>query len=63
MAIQQVFEPGPPTITRVRPLNWLPELHLVAHQDQIGGRKARSDQVRQRHLTGLIDEQVVEGPT
>ena len=41
-------------------LDRLSELHLVAEQHDVARRRAHRDQVRERYLSGFVDEQVVD---
>ncbi len=42
-------------------LDRLPELHLVAEQHEVARRCSHRDQVGERDLARLVDEQVVDG--
>jgi len=42
------------------PLNGLPQLHLVTQEHNVLGTGTHRNQVRQSHLTGLIDKDVVQ---
>lgn len=41
-------------------LDRLGELHRIADQHDVARARAGSDEVGQRHLSGLVDEQIVE---
>ena len=58
--VQQVLEAREAGLAGMAALHRLAELHLVAHQDQVPGRKAHGDRVRQGDLPRLVDEEVVE---
>src|SRR5207244_4066884 len=49
-------------IPGVHALRDLAELKRIAEQHEIAGRNSDRERVRERDLTGLVDEQVVQGP-
>ena len=59
-ALQQVFERAGAAAARVRALDRLPQLHLVADEDDVARGSAGGDEVGQRHLPGLVDHEEVE---
>ena len=44
-------------------LNRLPQLHLIADEDEIVSCRRHPNQVCYRHLSGFIDKQVVQCPS
>src|SRR5437588_3189825 len=55
-----MFERRHPRSTRMAALEWLRQLHLVAYQDHVFGAHAHCDRIGERHLSCLIDEQVIK---
>ena len=49
-------------LARMDALNRLAELHLVADQHDVASGGPHRNDVRNRNLTGLVDEQVIEMP-
>ena len=58
--VEQVLEARVARPPRVDALHRLPELHLIAEQDEVAGARAHRDQVRDGDLARLVDEEVVE---
>src|SRR4051812_23494793 len=59
--LQKVFEHAGTAPVWMHTLDWLPELHLVTHQDDVAGGGSYRHQVGQGYLPGLIDKEEIEG--
>lgn len=59
-AFEQVLQRRLPRLAWMHALNRLSELHLVAEEHDILGSRGHRDEVGQRNLTRLVDEEVVE---
>jgi hypothetical protein len=58
--LKEIFQSGQAAFTWVRTLDGLAELHLIANQNQISSGRSKCDQVSDRDLASLFDEQVIE---
>ena len=58
--LEEIGEARLAALAGVLSLRRLGELHLVAHEDQVARRHPGGDGVGEGHLTGLVDEEVVE---
>ena len=57
VAFEQVVEGRAATVARVRTLDRLSELHLIADEDDGLGGGGHRDEVSKRNLTGLVHEE------
>jgi hypothetical protein len=42
-------------------LDGLPQLHLIAHQNDVARARTHGNEISQGDLAGLIDEQIIQG--
>ena len=62
-SLKEVVECADATPERMRSLDGLSELHLVAYQNEVASRSTHRDEIAQRDLPRLVDEQEVELPS
>ena len=62
VVLKQVLQRRTPCLTRMRPLNGLTQLPLIAKQNQVFCSPRHRQKVRQRHLTRLVHHQHIESP-
>jgi hypothetical protein len=58
VVLKQIFPCRCTRLPWMHPLDGLSKLHLVPDQDNVMRTGTQGDEVRKRHLTGLVDEQV-----
>ena len=59
-ALEQIVEDRQTALARMRALDRLTELHLVADENDVLRGGAHCDEVSERHLAGFVDEEIIE---
>src|SRR5262249_5168671 len=59
VVLKQIFQRRCTRLPWMHPWDGLSKLHLVPDQDNVARTGTQGDEVRERHLTSLVDEQVV----
>src|ERR1051325_10297063 len=62
VSVEEVVEAGTPALSGVAALGRLGELHLVPDENDVARGGTDGDEIRERHLSRLIDEEIVEAP-
>src|SRR5688572_19338701 len=61
LVLKEVLKAGESGFARMHALHRLRQLHLVADEDDVRGGRRHRDEVAERDLARLIDEQIVIG--